>query len=736
MTLVIAEKPSVARDIAKVLGATGKRDGYLEGSGYQVTWCVGHLVQLAAPESYGEEYKRWRIDTLPILPQSFKKEVPPETKKQFMIVSSLIKQNDEIICATDAGREGQLIFEYVFRLSAKPEDKQTKRLWISSMTDEAIADGFAHLKDNHDYERLYQSARCRSEADWLVGMNFTRLFTVKYGTKLTVGRVQTPTLALIVERQKAIEQFVPSPYFQLEGRFGALKAMWSRGNTNRLDTREQAEALKKQLTGQIGTVTKLETNRKQEDRPQLFDLTELQREANRRFGYTAQDTLSAAQSLYETHKLLTYPRTDSRCLSDDMKPEIPGLLKKMAAVFPEGQPFIADILQKGPNLDKRVVNNSKVTDHHAIIVTNRIHTYQPDRLTQRENNILRLVMTRLIVALSAKKIYDETKLEIAVGAKDLFKATGKKIISEGWSYTERFLLGKPVNEDDAEEDDTQLLGDVQKGQQLPLDEVHILEKKTTAPKPYTEATLLTAMEKASREVDDKLLKDSLKDKGLGTPATRAAIIERLIAVGYVERKKKNLLPTEQGTLFIQLVPESIKQVELTAQWEKRLSDICDGQEDPQHFMADIRQYVSEVVTQNASSEGQRAIYRGGALREIIGKCPRCGKNIFENDKSFYCEGYRDDPKCTFSLWKDSKYWSARGITFTKEMAQNLLKDGSIRIDGLRSKAGNLYNGIFYMDLSGPYVNFRMEFAPRNDPPARVAETAALSGQLPEDTPKP
>ena len=724
MTLVIAEKPSVARDIAKVLGAGSKRDGYLEGSGYQVTWCVGHLVQLASPESYGEEYKRWRIETLPILPQSFKKEVPPETKKQFLIVSNLIKENDEIICATDAGREGQLIFEYVFRLSAKPEEKQTKRLWISSMTDEAIASGFAHLKDNHDYERLYQSARCRSEADWLVGMNFTRLFSVKYGTNLTVGRVQTPTLALIVERQRAIEQFVPTPYFQLEGIFGALKAMWSRGNLNRLDTREQAQAIQEQLIGQIGTVTKLETNRKQEDRPQLFDLTELQREANRRFGYTAQETLSAAQSLYETHKLLTYPRTDSRYLSDDMKGEITDLLQKMAAVYPEGQPFIAGLLEEGPNLDKRVVNTSKVTDHHAIIVTNRIHTYQPKRLSQKENNILRLVMTRFIVALSAKKVYDETKLEISVGEKDLFKATGKKIISEGWSYTERFLLGKPVNEEDSEEDNTQLLGDIQKGQQLPLSQINIIEKKTTAPKPYTEATLLTAMEKASREVDDKLLKESLKEKGLGTPATRAAIIERLIAVGYIQRQKKNLLPTEQGTLFIELVPESIKQVELTAQWEKRLADICDGQEDPQHFMTDIRHYVSEVVAQNASAEGQRAIYRGGALREIIGKCPRCGKNVFENEKSFYCEGYRDEPKCTFSLWKDSKYWSARGITLTKEMAQSLLNDGQVRIDGLRSKAGNLYNGIFSMDLSGPYVNFNMVFAPRKTEPSSSGSEAS------------
>lgn len=717
MPLVIAEKPSVARDIARVLGAGGKRNGYLEGSGYQVTWCVGHLVRLAAPESYGEQYKRWRLDTLPILPESFKKEVPPETRKQFNIVQNLIKNNQEIICATDAGREGQLIFEYVLRLSTKPEDKQIKRLWISSMTDEAIAEGFAQLKDNQAYERLYQSARCRSEADWLVGMNFTRLFTVKYGVKLTVGRVQTPTLALIVERQRAIEQFVPTPYFQLEGIFGKLKALWWRGNVNRLDGCEQAQNLAQQLTGQMGIVDKLETNRKQEDRPQLFDLTELQREANRRYGYTAQETLSAAQSLYETHKLLTYPRTDSRYLSDDLKKQIKPLLGKMSAAFPEAQPFINDLLDKEPLLDKRIVNNSKVTDHHAIIVTNRIHTYQPKHLSERENHILRLVMVRIIVALSPKKIYDETKVEITVGEKDRFKATGRKIISEGWSAVERFLLGKPLHEEDKEDkEDLQLLDDISLGQQLLLEQVNVLEKKTSAPKPYTEATLLTAMEKASREVDDKSLKESLRDKGLGTPATRAAIIERLITVGYVKRQKKTLVPTEQGKLFIQLVPDSIKQVELTAQWEKRLADICEGTESAAHFMADIRQYVASVVADNISSQGQKAIYRGGALREIIGQCPLCGKNVFENSKSFFCEGYRDEPKCSFTLWKESKYWTARGLTLTKEMAQSFLQEGHVRIDGLRSKAGNVYNGIFYLELGGPYVNFRMEFAPRQSPP--------------------
>lgn len=346
MKLVIAEKPSVARDIAAVLGAGQKRNGYLEGNGYRVTWCIGHLVQLATPEQYDETLRRWNLDTLPIIPEQFRYDIVPATKSQFHVVQQLIQQSQEIICATDAGREGQLIFEYVMQLSQPPADCQIRRLWISSMTDEAIRDGFAKLKENQQYQRLYQSARCRSEADWLVGINFTRLFTLRYGTKLTVGRVQTPTLALLVERQQAIEAFQPAPYYQLEGQFGTIRALWHRGTVNRLEQKEQAQQLQQALTGQNGTVTKLDTSRKTEDRPLLFDLTELQRESNRRFGYTAQETLSIAQTLYERHKFITYPRTDSRYLTTDMKPQIPQLLQKIAAVYPESVPFIRQMAQK------------------------------------------------------------------------------------------------------------------------------------------------------------------------------------------------------------------------------------------------------------------------------------------------------------------------------------------------------------------------------------------------------
>ena len=732
MKLVIAEKPSVARDIANVLGAAQKRNGYLEGNGYLVTWCIGHLVQLANPEEYDETLRRWKMDTLPIMPAEFRYEIVASTKSQFQIVQQLISRSEEIICATDAGRERQLIFEYVLRLSRPPENCIIRRLWISSMTDEAIREGFASLKDNEQYQRLYQSARCRSEADWLVGINFTRLFTIRYGTKLTVGRVQTPTLALIVERQQAIENFQSAPYYQLQGHFGSIRALWHRGTVNRIEQKEEALKLQRELTGMDGTVTKLDTSRKNEDRPLLFDLTELQREANRRFGYTAQETLSIAQSLYEKHKFITYPRTDSRYLTTDMKPQIPQLLKKIASVYPESVPFIQQIASKKLPLDKRIINDAKVSDHHAIIVTGNIHQYQPQKLTPKENNVLKLIMIRMIAALSGKKVYDETKLEITLdNQKDIFKATGRIIIDEGWTLVERTLSVKPAAQQDEakaedkedKEDDQQILTGIALNQRVHLDKINILEKKTTPPKPYTEATLLTAMEKASREIDDKSLKESMKGKGLGTPATRAGIIEKLITVGYVERRKKNLYPTQQGIMFIQLVPESIRQVEMTAQWELQLQEICDGKGNPEQFMQEIRQYVVQTVSENNSLENVQAVSRKGTLRRVVGKCPKCGQNVIESDKSFYCDGFRMEHKCNFSLWKNNKYLQARGITLTADMASELLSTGKMQVNNLTSKAGKQYNAIFYMEPGEQYVNFRMEFAPRTAPSAPLAPHA-------------
>ncbi|MBR6756146.1 MAG: DNA topoisomerase 3 [Peptococcaceae bacterium] len=712
MKLVIAEKPSVARDIARVLGTKTKRDGYYENNEYLVTWCIGHLVQLADPEAYGEEYRQWTLAALPIIPEKFQKEVAVSTQKQFAIVQKLLAQSTEVICATDAGREGQLIFEYVYRFEARPA-QTVKRLWISSMTDEAIQEGFRNLADNEQFANLYESARCRSEADWLVGMNFTRLFTLRYGTKLTVGRVQTPTLALLVERHKAIANFQEKPFYQLEGDFGQVKAIWHRGEVNRLDSKEEAEKLGQTLTGKLGEITKLETKRKNEERPLLFDLTELQREANRRYGYTAQETLSIAQNLYEKHKYITYPRTDSRYLTVDMKPKIPALLQKVWQVLPMPKEVKEKNLLTKPNIDKRIIQDSKVTDHHAIIVTERIHLYQPQQLTERENNVLRLIMVRFIVALAQKRVYDETKLEIAV-EKDIFKASGKVVVDEGWAGLERLLLGKAQQEEEQEEE--QLLSGISLGQKLVLEAVKVLEKKTSPPKPYTEATLLTAMEKAGKELEDKELKESMKGKGLGTPATRAGIIEKLISTGYVERKKKNLLPTQQGITFIELLPQSIKSVELTANWEQRLQDISDGIGSHEEFMQDIRRYVTDLVEENKNSEQVEATFRKGVLRKIVGKCPKCGRNVIESDKSFYCDGFRDEEnKCNFTLWKNNAYLQARGVTLDAAKAAALLKYGRMQINNLKAKNGNTYNGIFYMEPGEKYVNFRMEFAPKTPP---------------------
>ena len=461
-----------------------------------------------------------------------------------------------------------------------------------------------------------------------------------------MGRVQTPTLALIVERQQAIEAFQAEPYFQLEGRFGTLRALWHRGNVNRLAQKEQALKLQQKLTGSNGTVTKLDTSRKTEDRPLLFDLTELQRESNRRFGYTAQETLSIAQSLYEKHKLITYPRTDSRYLTADMKPLIPQLL--------------------------------------------------------RENNVLKLIMVRMIAALSGKKIFEETKLEITMdNQKDTFKATGRIMVDEGWTLVERTLLAKPAAQQEdgkagEQQEEEQILTGIALHQPVHLNNMAILEKKTTPPKPYTEATLLTAMEKASREIDDKSLKESMKGKGLGTPATRAGIIEKLITVGYVERRKKSLYPTQQGITFIQLAPESIRQVEMTAQWELELQEICDGKGNPARFMEEIRQYVQQIVLDNQSLTQVQAVSRKGMLRRVVGKCPKCGCNVIESDKSFYCDGFR----------------------------QALLATGKMQVNDLVSKAGNHYNAIFYMEPGEQYVNFRMEFAPRTPTPAAPTENQA------------
>lgn len=705
MKLIVTEKPSVAIDISKVLGVNNRKDGYIEGKGYIITWCIGHLIQLANPEEYDVKYKKWSFETLPILPEKFIKEVNKQTSKQYNVVKKLMKDKDlkEIICATDAGREGQLIFEYVYQMSGS--NKPVKRLWISSMTDEAIKEGFAKLKDNQEYNTLYESARCRAEADWLVGINFTRLFTVKYSTKLTVGRVQTPTLALIVDRYNEILNFIPQPYYQVEGSFDNIKTLWKDNDGNKISDREKALAIQEKVQGKTGIIQKLESKEKTEERPLLFDLTELQREGNRRYGYTAQETLTIAQSLYEKHKLITYPRTDSRYLTEDMKDGLLGLMEKLKKSYEKGKVFIEEILNKGLNYDKRVINNKRVSDHHAIIVTENIDNYDVTRLTIKEKNILELIIVRFIVSLSEKKVFEETELEINI-ENEVFGATGRKTINEGFERIEKSLLGKSNNE---EKEAIQIFDNLSLNQEIVFEKVDVLEKKTTPKKPYTEATILTAMEKISREIEDEELKEVIRDKGLGTPATRAGIIEKLISVGYIERKKKNLHPTEQGIKFIEVIPEELKTAELTAEWEQRLENISRGEESPEELMEDIKSFIKTLTSENLGSVDNQIFRNQESQKEVIGNCPRCGKNIYENKKSFYCEGYKDNPKCNFSLWKEDKFFAARGKKITKTIAKKLLKDGKVEMKKLKSKAGKEYNAVFIMGDTGKYINFKMEF---------------------------
>ncbi len=672
MKLIVTEKPSVAKDIAKVLGIGKSRDGYMENNDYIITWCVGHLIQLAYPEEYDLKYKSWNINDLPIFPKQFKYMINPSTAKQYETVKTLMlsERVDEIICATDAGREGQLIFGYVYVNSGC--DKPVKRLWISSMTDEAIEDGFKKLKDNKEYFSLYQSARARSEADWLVGINATRLFTVKYNRMLTIGRVQTPTLSLIVQRQKEIDGFVSQPFYEVAADCDMFIATWFNKDGTRIDEQEKAEEIAFRCRDKEAAVTKLKTKRATVERPLLYDLTELQRDGNRRYGYSAEQTLDAAQNLYEKYKLATYPRTDSRYLTKDMKSSLPGLLKNIRDGWKGADYCVDKVIGQKLNVDKRVIDDSKVTDHHAIIVTPNICNASGINLPERERNILRLILARFIAVFDKKQEYDQTDLEIQIES-DKFKARGKKVVIPGWKEVEDIMLGKI--KDDSEEKEISINIDV--GHKFMPKEISVVTKKTSPPKPYTEATLLTAMETAGKQIENEKLKEEMKSIGLGTPATRAGIIEKLISVGYIKRNKKNLVPTQNGIQLIEIVHEKLKKPDLTGEWESQLGKISKKEVASRDFIVDIKKYVAEIVregkiTSAANVNFQQEGRKGGV--EAVGVCPRCGREILEGKKKFFCAGYKNYPSCNFSLWKEDKTLTENGVTLTRKNASELLKD--------------------------------------------------------------
>ena len=671
-TLVIAEKPSVARDIAKTLGVSGKNEGYLTGENYVVSWAIGHLVTLAEPEAYDVEYKKWNFETLPILPDSMKLEAIKKTRSQLKVLHKLMhsREIDEIICATDSGREGELIFRYIYEITQCR--KPFRRLWISSMTETAIREGFAHLQDGSHYDLLYHSARCRAEADWLVGMNASRAYTIQYGALLSIGRVQTPTLALIVEKQKEIDAFVPQDYFEVQADFEQYTGFWIDEKENtRLDLREKAEQIAARVKGQRGIVSQIVKEEKRQLPPLLYDLTELQRECNRKFGFSAKKTLDIAQSLYEKRKMITYPRTDSRYLSDDMVGKIKQTLGRLKDV-PVFSSYAAEVLAKEKlPLSKRIIDNSKVTDHHAIIPTDtRLRT---DHLTPEENKVFSLVAARFLAVFYPAYVYESTKVYTKVGL-DTFLSKGKTVLQEGWQAVEKALLPE-TRKNKTEKEEEQQLPPLTEQQPVVAKRTKVLDKKTKAPPPYTESTLLSAMENAGRFVEDEELKEQMKDSGLGTPATRAAIIERLLSVGYIMRKGKTLVPTEKGQKLIAVVPEELRSPQTTGKWEKGLSSIAKGKMTEERFLESIRRYVrflvddaaqhkKDVVFEAERPRGKRSRAQG------LGKCPLCGKGkILENSRSYYCTEWKNG--CKFSLWKDST--EPYGILLDAPKVKRLLK---------------------------------------------------------------
>ena len=675
--LVIAEKPSVARDIAGVLGAKQKGDGCLIGEDYIISWAIGHLITLANPEEYDPALKKWSRQSLPIIPGEIKLAPVARTKSQLNILKKLMnsKDTDNIICATDSGREGELIFRYIYDyVKCK---KSVQRLWISSMTQEAIKEGFANLKPSEEYDNLYESAKCRSEADWLVGINASRVYTIKYGALLSIGRVQTPTLNILVQRHKEIENFVPKTYFQIKAEFENYSGLWTdlENNENQIFDEEKAKGIYEKLEGKTGEIVDITVERKSQPPGLLYDLTLLQRECNRRFSYSAKNTLQIAQDLYEKRKLITYPRTDSQYLSDDMKGKCIGTIKSLPKA--EYGKFI-DYLTALPKLPmgKRIFNNDKVSDHHAIIPTGK--TVNMASLSEGERNVYDMIVRKFLAAFYPNYLYDVTKI-ITQAEGENFLTQGNTVVDLGWKAL--FPAEKSKNKD---KDEEAILPAVQKGEKYEITALDLQRKETQPPKPYNEEHLLGAMENAGRFTDDEALKEQLKESGIGTPATRAAIIERIIEVGYVTRKGKNLIPTEKGIKLTEIVPEELKSPETTGKWERGLTSISKGSMDSKRFMGSISRFVHFIVEsseKNTSVEFEKEPqkeYKNKKPASKLGKCPVCESgSVLENTKAFYCDKWKDG--CKLTIWKDSL--KPYGVNLDAALMKTLLKDGkALKID--------------------------------------------------------
>ena len=673
-TLVVAEKPSVARDIARVLGAKDRGENCLMGGGYVVTWAIGHLVTLKEPEELDDKYKRWRSQDLPILPVKMETKVIRKTKAQFTSIKKLMndRETKDIVCATDSGREGELIFRYIYEQAGCT--KPVSRLWISSMTDEAIRAGFADMKPASAYDALYRSARCRADADWLIGMNATRAYTLRYNVLLSIGRVQTPTLSMLVKRRREIDTFVPKTFYTVKADFGDYKGTYvTAKGEKRIDDRETAEMIAARVSGQEGRVVKAERENKTERPPLLYDLTTLQREANAQLGFTAKKTLATAQKLYETHKLLTYPRTDSRYLSRDMLPKVQKTLQSydgdLAAIGQQALSF-------GVAMTPRVFDDAKLTDHHAIIPTGKRAAGMS--LTPDERKLYDMVAKRLAAAFYPNHQYDALKVVTQVGA-DSFLSTGKSVTQEGWKAVYKDAQKVRKKKDDEEQQLPALsVGDVRK-----CKSAKAVEDQTKPPKEHNDASLLSEMEHAGRQIEDEALREQMKDCALGTPATRAAIIERLLEVGYVKRTGKNLVATEKGVRLIEAVPPEIASPETTGRWERELSEIAKGKDSEERFRQGIARLTGFLVEHAAEKAPDVAFEkeerRGKARAKVhdLGlTCPICGQGkMAENSKSFYCTKFRDG--CKFTIWKNALV-RAGGPEITEKLLRLCVEKGEVR----------------------------------------------------------
>ena len=658
MKLVIAEKPSVAMSLAAVLGANEKKDGYMEGGGYLVSWCVGHLLELAQPEAYWEQYARWHYGDLPILPEEWKYEAPKDKKKQLDLLCRLMKDKrvESTVCATDAGREGELIFRLVYEHAGCK--KPIERLWISSMEDAAIRDGFEHLRPGSDYDKLYDAAVCRAGADWLIGINATRLFSVLYGVTLNVGRVMSPTLALLVQREADIQAFTSKPFYVPEITCGDFTA-----SGEKLSGKNEAEKIRRKCDGQTASVLSVEKQVKTVQPPRLYDLTTLQRECNRIYGYTAQQTLDYIQSLYEK-KLATYPRTDSQYLTENMQATAASLVLWLREHMPFGKGCAG------------------------------------------ERDVLTLIAARLLSATAQAHRFEAVTAVLDCQGNS-FTAKGKTVLQTGWKEVEclyRMGLKEFKPEDDGNTDAS--LPVLQEGQVFETVSASVREGKTSPPKHYTEDSLLAAMETAGAGN----MPEDAERKGLGTPATRAATLEKLVSAGFVQRKKKQLIPTEKGTNLILVLPDNIKSPTLTAEWESMLKQVERGELAAESFMEQIADMSRTLVKEHAAPEERFAglfpdAKRNG--REAVGTCPRCGGTVYEGKKGFFC----DNQDCAFALWKDNKFFSGKKKSITKSVAATLLKEGRVSMSGLYSeKTGKTYDAVVLLDdTGGKYVNFKLEF---------------------------